>query len=94
MKLSIATFSVALLISCVQSSKIILESFSKPVHTWTQKNDPVMGGKSTGTFTIAGGVGVFNGSVVDVPFLQAPGFIKVSSSESVPYPDVSSCSAL
>jgi hypothetical protein len=75
-------------------SKIVLETFARPVHTWTQMNDPVMGGKSTGTFTIAGGVGVFNGSVVDVPFLQAPGFIKVSSSDSVPYPDVSSCSAL
>ena len=39
--------------------------------------------------------GVFDGEVVDVPFLQAPGFIKVQSRDLLGhYPDVSSCKAL
>ena len=75
------------------ASRIVLEDFAAPAHAWTQSNDPVMGGQSTGTFTIANGVGVFDGEVVDVPALSAPGFIKVESDrrEKVPYPDVSSC---
>jgi hypothetical protein len=58
---------------------------------WLEQNDPVMGGKSTGTFTAdrANKVGVFNGTCAIVPFLKAPGFIKVISSGSTP--DVSSC---
>jgi len=41
-------------------------------------NDPVMGGKSTGTWSVnsTGQFGVFDGDVVDVPSLKAPGFIK------------------
>lgn len=38
----------------------------------------VMGGKSTGTFNVENGLGIFDGEVVDVPFLKAPGFIKAS----------------
>jgi hypothetical protein len=34
-----------------------------------------MGGESTGTTKIENGLLVFNGTVVDVPSLQAPGFI-------------------
>lgn len=37
-----------------------------------------MGGKSTGTFNVENGLGIFDGEVVDVPFLKAPGFIKAS----------------
>lgn len=76
------------------AADITLEDFSTPVHTWRQVNDPVMGGQSTGTFSIENGVGVFDGEVVDVPSLQAPGFIKVQTQDSVPYPDVSACTAL
>ena len=58
-------------------------------------NDPVMGGESTGTFTIENGLGVFDGKVADVPSLKAPGFIKMSTSDgffsSKSYPDISSC---
>ncbi|KAK3287171.1 hypothetical protein CYMTET_5301 [Cymbomonas tetramitiformis] len=75
-------------------AEIVLEDFESPSHTWKQKNDPVMGGKSTGTFTVKGDVGVFDGDVVDVPFLKAPGFIKVSSEGSNPYPDITSCTAM
>ncbi|CAB9523768.1 expressed unknown protein [Seminavis robusta] len=73
---------------------ILLESFDEPAHHWKQMNDPVMGGKSTGTFKIEDGVGIFDGEVVDVPFLHAPGFIKVQSRGRKPYADVSSCQAL
>jgi len=44
-------------------------------------NDPVMGGKSTGTWTLNSdeGYGIFEGEVVDVPSLSAPGFIKTAA---------------
>jgi len=71
-----------------------LETFSNPAHTWREKNDPVMGGKSTGNFTIKNGIGYFVGRVVNVPFLQAPGFITTQSMDKTPFPDVRSCNAL
>jgi len=77
-----------------EESDSVLESFSSPIHTWKQMNDPVMGGKSTGTFTIKSGTGIFDGHVVDVPSLKAPGFIKVDSIDRIPFPDVRSCNAL
>jgi len=42
-----------------------------------EENDPVMGGKSNGTWTINTdeGFGILDGEVVDVPSLSAPGFI-------------------
>jgi hypothetical protein len=55
-------------------------------------NDPIMGGKSTGNWSIAGGLGLFKGEVVDVPFLKAPGFIKVSGTGS--FPDLTSCEGM
>lgn len=55
---------------------------------FTELNDPVMGGKSTGTWTQAKGYGIFDGEVVDVPSLKAPGFIKASADGH--FPDVSS----
>merc|ERR1719159_2202571 len=61
--------------------------------TWTQKNDPVMGGQSTGTFTVQDNVGVFDGTCKIVPSLGAPGFIKAATSKTT-LPDVSSCSGL
>ena len=49
--------------------------------TFAELNDPVMGGLSTGTWAVneEGKFGVFNGTVVDVPSLKAPGFIKASA---------------
>lgn len=60
---------------------------------WSQKNDPVMGGSSSGTFTIDAnqGVGVMDGEVKDVWFLQAPGFIKAGRDDH--YPDITNCKA-
>lgn len=76
---------------------IILSTFDGAkgtTQTWTQKNDPVMGGKSVGTFAVDNdrNVGVFNGTCAIVPFLQAPGFIKVESSGALR--DVSACENL
>jgi len=66
-------------------------SFGDAAHTFkfVELNDPVMGGKSTGTWAVdsSGEFGVFDGEVVDVPSLSAPGFIKASSDGS--YPDLS-----
>jgi len=67
-------------------------------HKWRQMNDPVMGGKSTGTFTVEGGLGIFDGEVAIVPFLQAPGFIKADVVDLAPFgrifPDINGCSGI
>jgi len=57
--------------------------------TFKELNDPVMGGKSTGTWNVdsKGQFGVFDGDVVDVPSLKAPGFIK--SAADGKFPDAS-----
>ncbi len=74
---------------------ITLESFVNPSQKWSVLNDPVMGGESYATVSIEDGLGIFDGKVVDVPFLQAPGFITMrSEEEDISYPDVSSCDTL
>merc|ERR1712039_668779 len=50
-------------------------------------NDPVMGGKSTGTWSVGNGFGILDGQVVNVPALKAPGFIKAAADGK--FPDVS-----
>jgi len=58
-------------------------------------NDPVMGGKSTGTTTVTGGALVFDGYVAIVPSLKAPGFITTQVKDGLlsfkSFPDVSGC---
>jgi len=76
------------------ATSILIESFSDPVHTWEQMNDPVMGGRSTGSFHVEDHVGVFEGEVVNVPFLHAPGFIQARTVDRVAFPDVSRCTGL
>jgi len=71
-----------------------LESFSSPVHTWKENNDPVMGGKSVGTTTLTEDLLIFNGTVVDVPSLSAPGFITTQTTDSVTWADASKCKSL
>ena len=80
------------------ANEILLASFDGAkgsTHQWRQMNDPVMGGKSTGTFSVADSKGIFSGEVVDVPFLKAPGFIKASVVDMNPFgrifPDISTC---
>merc|ERR1711879_176807 len=54
---------------------------------FTELNDPVMGGKSVGTWSLGNGFGIMDGEVVDVPSLKAPGFVKAAADGS--FPDVS-----
>ena len=75
---------------------IVLESFDKPQHMWFVKNDPVMGGKSVGNLTFQNDLGHFQGEVVGVPFLHAPGFLQAwistrQSPSSTLFPDVPQC---
>jgi len=65
-------------------------SGSASSHSFTELNDPVMGGQSTGTWSLGNGYGIFDGEVVDVPSLSAPGFIKAASDGT--FPDASSFS--
>jgi len=53
---------------------------------FSELNDPVMGGKSTGTWSVdtAGKFGKFDGEVVNVPSLSAPGFIKAAADATFP----------
>merc|ERR1712070_438727 len=57
---------------------------------FVELNDPVMGGQSSGTFSVnsADKCGVFDGEVKDVPSLKAPGFIKAAADGT--FADVSS----
>merc|ERR1712232_1325147 len=55
--------------------------------TFNELNDPVMGGKSTGTWSLGAGFGILDGEVVNVPSLKAPGFIKAAADGK--FPDVS-----
>lgn len=80
--------------SSERQTSIVLESFDPPTHEWSVLNDPVMGGRSTGSFAVNDqGVGIFTGQVRNVPFLHVPGFIQARSIANEPYPDISSCSA-
>ncbi len=47
--------------------------------SWADMNDPVMGGKSSSSFSTKGNLGIFSGYVAIVPFLKAPGFCKVAT---------------
>jgi len=49
---------------------------------FVQLNDPVMGGRSHGSWSVnssAGGFGVMDGEVVTIPSLNVPGFIKAAA---------------
>eukprot|EP00913_Durusdinium_trenchii_P029086 g27271.t1 len=80
------------------ASEILLASFDgQAPHQWTQMNDPVMGGQSSGNFTVADGVGVLLGQVADVPYLKAPGFIQAYVTDVSPFeifPDITGCKSL
>merc|ERR1711957_99621 len=51
---------------------------------FVELNDPVMGGKSTGTWSLGDGFGILDGEVSDVPSLKAPGFIKAAADGHLP----------
>jgi len=77
--------------TALKSSSGTLVSFDGAAGTtfkFTELNDPVMGGKSTGTWSVGDGFGILDGEVVNVPSLKAPGFIKAATDGK--FPDVSS----
>lgn len=61
---------------------------------WQAVNDPVMGGVSTGSFSINSGRGVWTGEVKVVPKLRAPGFCSVRTEGTEAFPDLSSTQGL
>jgi len=61
-------------------SLVTFDGASGTTFSFTELNDPVMGGKSTGTWSLGHGFGVMDGEVVNVPSLKAPGFIKAAAS--------------
>lgn len=66
---------MSMLFSAGQTAdSVTLVSF--PGVRWVESNDPIMGGKSHGNWSVVGDHGVFQGSVVNVPGLDAPGFCR------------------
>ena len=60
-------------------------------HPWNFQADPVMGGQSKGSYWVDTNEGVLSGTVLDVPSLSAPGFIKIQTPVSSKFPDARSC---
>lgn len=74
------------------TSLVTFDGATGSTFEFSELNDPVMGGRSTGTWTVDhdAGVGVIDGEVVDVPSLKAPGFIKAAANGK--FADVSAAS--
>merc|ERR1719156_298604 len=88
---------VASSITMVGAASVTLASFGPSddtLRTWRETNDPVMGGKSSGKFTVDSdnAIGTMEGTVAIVPSLNAPGFINAQALGK--YADVSSCSGI
>jgi uncharacterized surface protein with fasciclin (FAS1) repeats len=82
-------------IAMAGAASVTLASFGPSDATlrkWRETNDPVMGGKSSGKFTVTDGIGTMEGTVAIVPSLNAPGFINVEAQGK--YADVSSCAGV
>lgn len=80
--------------STLPDPTITLVSFdnSSTRQMWTELNDPVMGGQSTGGFLDDKDehTGIFYGNCVNVPSLKAPGFCKISTTSlDYHYPNIS-----
>jgi hypothetical protein len=75
--------SVAFLVVSASAVDLKLATFdgSSTTTTFTDTNDPVMGGGSTSTFKVTDEkTGIFNGTCAIVKFLRAPGFAKITAS--------------
>ena len=53
------------------------------VYTWSEQNDPVMGGSSTGNYSVVktgeSAHALFQGTVRNVSFLHAPGYCRIGT---------------
>lgn len=64
------SFSIFLILpACYGTQLVTFDGTPSTTHTFVELNDPVMGGQSTGTWTVNSSVGLFDGAVVDVPSL-------------------------
>merc|ERR1719213_371147 len=73
--------------SSSQSPLVTFDGAKETTFKFVELNDPVMGGRSTGTWSLGNGFGILDGEVVDVPSLKAPGFIKAAADGK--FPDIS-----
>lgn len=76
----LSAFSLLLSVCAASIPLATWDGGSGTTFKFVELNDPVMGGQSSGTFTVnsSGSFGVFDGEVKDVPSLKAPGFIKTA----------------
>jgi len=58
---------------------VTFDGASGTTFKFVELNDPVMGGKSVGTWSLGKGFGILNGQVNLIPSLKAPGFIKAAA---------------
>jgi len=68
-------------------SLVTFDGAAATTFTFVELNDPVMGGRSTGTWSLGNDYGIFDGVVAIVPSLNAPGFIKAAADGH--FPDIS-----
>merc|ERR1711957_213567 len=80
--------SEEILDSAAARNLVTFDGAKETAFSFRQLNDPVMGGKSTGTWALGDGYGILDGEVIDVPSLSAPGFIKAAADGK--FPDISS----
>lgn len=82
--MSMAIARILFLLSPAFGAELKLATFDGAKATtasWSDLNDPVMGGASTSTFKVtADKTGLFNGTCAIVSFLHAPGFAKIVGS--------------
>lgn len=69
------------------TNPVTLVSFAeKTDYQWVETDDPVMGGQSSGSFSItSNSTGHFKGVTKIVPFLKAPGFCKATTQGGTPF---------
>lgn len=81
---SLLAAAAAVTATAVEVKLVTFDGAEGTTFTFKELNDPVMGGRSTGTWNVdqQGHFGVFDGEVVDVPSLKAPGFIKAAADGS------------
>lgn len=89
MSMSCSLFLLGTMAATATANDISLVTFDGNKGTtfkFVELNDPVMGGQSTGTWSVdsAGKYGVIDGQVLDVPSLKAPGFIKAAADGQFP----------
>eukprot|EP00525_Craspedostauros_australis_P000733 CAMPEP_0198113498 /NCGR_PEP_ID=MMETSP1442-20131203/5152_1 /TAXON_ID= /ORGANISM="Craspedostauros australis, Strain CCMP3328" /LENGTH=213 /DNA_ID=CAMNT_0043770611 /DNA_START=235 /DNA_END=876 /DNA_ORIENTATION=- len=91
---SLATFLLGLS-SVACAKEILVEDFSNPLHSWQGDDDSAIpGGTSEVHFAIMNNLAFFNGKVTQHPFLNGPGFVKMRTTDTIPFPDISACEGL